>query len=145
LVFKPSIEVNFISRRDLCLEFQLLLSKSSELIISTSILFPVALFFCSPPSICCLPFLLGFCLLSFHHLGVLYWFASWLSSGFVRELNSQCWELSQRSRKCKRQSLLYTPLLYSILLYLVAVFSSVSLYSSHPSAVCRTLVWALIV
>jgi hypothetical protein len=67
-----------------------------------------------------------------------------MSSGFVRELNSQCWELSQRSRKCKRQSLLYTPLLYSILLYLVAVFSSVSFYSSHPSAVCWTLVWALI-
>lgn len=67
-----------------------------------------------------------------------------MSSGFFRELNSQCWELSQRSRKCKRQSLLYTPLLYSILLYLVAVFSSVSFYSSHPSAVCWTLVWALI-
>lgn len=128
MVFKPSIEVNFISGRNLCLELQLLLSKSSELIISTLFYFLLH-FFLLPCVSMLLPILVGFLPFEFS--------SPWsfvlvcimaMSSGFVRELNSQCWKLSQRSSKCKRQSIMYTPLFYSILLYLVAVFSSVSFF-----------------
>ncbi len=34
------------------------------------------------------------------------------ASGFVRELNSQCWELSQRSRKCKRVIIVHTTVVF---------------------------------